>query len=236
MLRRTKTQALKENAASAADFATALAKDKKFRKQLLSAMGHGAVAQKRAARKIALIATAGRLTRDPKLKREVRKMTQSLEKAWSRVERKRSHKLRNSLFIVAGVGVGGAAVAAVKSRKGALSSVPFTGGTSPRAIDEITRAPSSGVNCSFSTAPRTCFTSVSATFHFGSIADPNSVGFIDANCRTSDGEKFSAIAQPPWVEERTTRHAREPSRLARRSIPQIPNFERTRYSRSLRTI
>ena len=84
VLRRTKTQALKENAASAADFATALAKDKKFRKQLLSAMGHGAVAQKRAARKIALIATAGRLTHDPKLKREVRKMTQSLEKAWSR--------------------------------------------------------------------------------------------------------------------------------------------------------
>jgi len=136
VLRRTKTQAFKENAASAADFATALAKDKKFRKQLLSAMGHGAVAQKRAARKIALIATAGRLTHDPKLKREVRKMTQSLEKAWSRVERKRSHKLRNSLFIVAGVGVGGAAVAAVKSRKGAMSSVPFTGGTSARTIDE----------------------------------------------------------------------------------------------------
>jgi len=127
---------LKENAASAADFATALAKDKKFRKQLLSAMGHGAVAQKRTARKIALIATAGRLTHDPKLKREVRKMTQSLEKAWSRVERKRSHKLRNSLFIVAGVGVGGAAVAVLKSRKGAMSSVPFTGGTSPRTIDE----------------------------------------------------------------------------------------------------
>ena len=136
MLRRTKTQALKENAASAADFATALAKDKKFRKQLLSAMGHGAVAQKRAARKIALIATAGRLTHDPKLKREVRKMTQSLEKAWSRVERKRSHKLRNSLFIVAGVGVGGAAVAAMKARKGALPSVPLARGTSPRTIDE----------------------------------------------------------------------------------------------------
>jgi len=63
-------------------------------------------------------------------------MTQSLEKAWSRVERKRSHKLRNSLFIVAGVGVGGAAVAVLKSRKGAMSSVPFTGGTSPRTIDE----------------------------------------------------------------------------------------------------
>jgi uncharacterized membrane protein len=136
VLRRTKTQALKENAASAADFATALAKDQKFRKQLLSAMGHGAVAQKRAAHKISLIATAGRLTRDPKLKREVRKMTQSLEKAWSRVERKRSHKLRNSLFIVAGVGVGGAAVAAMKARKGALPTVPLAGGTSSRTIDE----------------------------------------------------------------------------------------------------
>src|SRR5712691_5604054 len=61
----------------------------------------------------------------------------------------------------------------------------------------MTRAPSSGVNCSFSTAVRTCFISVSATFHFGSIAGPNSAGFIDANCRTSDGLTVSVITQPP---------------------------------------
>src|SRR5439155_16871917 len=52
-----------------------------------------------------------------------------------RVEKKRSHKLRNSLLVVAGVG--GAAVAAMKTRKDGLPNVGIVGGgTSPRTIDE----------------------------------------------------------------------------------------------------
>jgi len=50
MFRRSKKSALKANAASASDFASSLAKDKKFRKELLSAISHGTVAQRRAAR------------------------------------------------------------------------------------------------------------------------------------------------------------------------------------------
>ena len=48
---RTKSQVLKDSAASATDYAIALAKDKKFRKELLSAVGHGTppVAGRRAA-------------------------------------------------------------------------------------------------------------------------------------------------------------------------------------------
>ena len=41
MYGRSKTQAVKDSAASATDLAVSLAQDKKFRKQLLSAMGHG---------------------------------------------------------------------------------------------------------------------------------------------------------------------------------------------------
>ena len=48
VLKSTKTKALKDNAASAAELATSLAKDKKFRKQLLSAVGHGTIAKQRA--------------------------------------------------------------------------------------------------------------------------------------------------------------------------------------------
>ena len=42
MFGRTKTQAVKDHAASSKDFALALSRDKKFRKELLSAIGHGA--------------------------------------------------------------------------------------------------------------------------------------------------------------------------------------------------
>src|SRR5438128_10091876 len=128
---------LKENAASATELATALARDKKFRKQLLSAAGHGVIARRRAARRIGFLAAVSRLTGDPKLKRELRKMTQSLEKAWSRVERKRSRKLRTSLLVVAGAG-GAVAAAVPLRRKFASSGLPKSGlgGTSLRTIEE----------------------------------------------------------------------------------------------------
>ena len=133
----TKTQVLKDNAASATELATALAKDKKFRKQLLSAAGHGVIARRRAARRIGFLAAVSRLAGDPKLKRELQKMTRSLEKAWSRVEKKRSHKLRNTLLAVAGAG-GAVAAAVPLRRKFAATGLPKVGlgGTSPRTIEE----------------------------------------------------------------------------------------------------
>jgi uncharacterized membrane protein len=135
---RTKTQALRENAASATELAASLAKDKKFRKQLLSAAGHGVIARRRAARRIGFLAALSRLAADPKLKRELQKMTQNLDKAWARVERKRSHKLRNTLLVVGGVGA--AAAAAVPLRRKFASSGLAEGGRSggaiPRSIDE----------------------------------------------------------------------------------------------------
>ena len=64
MFGRTKTQMLKENAASATELATALARDKKFRKEVLSAAGHGVIARRRAARRIGFLAAVSRLTAD----------------------------------------------------------------------------------------------------------------------------------------------------------------------------
>ena len=138
MFGRSKTSALKDNAASAGEFASSLAKDKKFRKELLSAISHGTIAQRRASRKIGFLAAATRLSTDPKLKREVKKMLASLDKAWSRVEKKRSHKLRNFLLLL---GIGGAAAAVAKPEvrgkvTGQLPSVGLGGGTTPRTIDE----------------------------------------------------------------------------------------------------
>ena len=136
MFGRTKTQMLKENAASATELATALARDKKFRKEVLSAAGHGVIARRRAARRIGFLAAVSRLTADPKLKRELRRMTRNLDKAWSRIEKKRSHKLRNSLLVAAGAG-GVVAAAMPLRRKFASSGLPkVVGGPIPRMIDE----------------------------------------------------------------------------------------------------
>jgi uncharacterized membrane protein len=133
MFKRSRTTALRENAASASEFASSLAKDKKFRKELLSAISHGTIAQRRASRKLGFVAAVTRLGTDPKLKRELNKMVGSLDKVWSRVEKKRSHKLRNAILIV---GIGGGAVAAAmpKVRNKLNGKLPL--GTTPRTIDE----------------------------------------------------------------------------------------------------
>jgi uncharacterized membrane protein len=127
-------------AKDAKSFAGSLAKDKKFRKELLSAVKHGTIAQRRAARKVGFYSAMLRLKNDPKLRREVNKMVSSLDKAWGRVEKKRSHKLRNFLLLV-GIGGGAAAAASrpqVRSKVTGVmpSSTPSFGGASPRTIDE----------------------------------------------------------------------------------------------------
>ena len=137
MFGRSKTEAVKENVATGADLATTLAKDKKFRKQLTAAIGHGEVARRRAASRIGLVATGRRLAGDEELRRNVREMAENLRGAWTRVEKKRSHRVRNVLLAVIG---GGAAVAAAgpvvwRRLRGGTPTGGFAQST-PRVIDE----------------------------------------------------------------------------------------------------
>jgi uncharacterized membrane protein len=120
----------KSRASEASTFAASLAKDKKFRKELLSAVNHATIARGRAKRKMGFMAVARGLSRDQKLRRELQKMVDSLDKAWSRMEKKRSHKLRNTMLVMGGLG--GAAAVVVKSR--ALEKMPI-GGTSARTLE-----------------------------------------------------------------------------------------------------
>jgi uncharacterized membrane protein len=138
MLRRKKTTAIQDNVASGTELATALARDKKFRRQLAAAIGHGESARRRAARRTGVVATAKRVALDEQLRADVREMADNLRRAWARVEKKRSHRLRNTLLVL----VGGGAAAAVASRQdvrqkiaGAVPTSRF-GTSTPRVIDE----------------------------------------------------------------------------------------------------
>jgi uncharacterized membrane protein len=138
MFRRSRTEKLKDQATSASEFAAALAKDNKFRREMAAAVGHGIAAQRRAARRLGLVAAVARVSGDPKLQREVRKMAENLTNAWGRVGKKQSHKLRNTLIIV---GVGGAAAAATVVVRKKMSGpgagdTDYAGSTTPRTIEE----------------------------------------------------------------------------------------------------
>jgi len=100
MFGRSKTQAIKDNAASGGELALALARDKKFRKQLAAAVAHGAAARSRAASRFGLMAAAARLAADQELRRELAATIEAVQQARRRVEKKRSHTLRNAMLVV----------------------------------------------------------------------------------------------------------------------------------------
>ncbi len=137
MFRRSRTTVLKEKAASGKDLAVALAQDRKFRKQLLSAIGHGAVARRRAASLVGFVAAVSRLSADQKLRRELLQMMENLQRTVTRAEKTQSHRLRNSVLLA---GAGGAVAAAVPQSRAwmsaRLSSVGLGGGSTMRTITE----------------------------------------------------------------------------------------------------
>jgi uncharacterized membrane protein len=128
----------KEQAREQLELATTLAQDKKFRKQLGEAVGHGAAARRRAIPRSGAVAVAARIAADEELRNELRNAAANLRNAWSRVEKKRSHKVRNTFLLL-----GATALAAVPDvrrfvtdRISALrGGAPSFTGVTPRTID-----------------------------------------------------------------------------------------------------
>jgi uncharacterized membrane protein len=136
MFGRSKKQAAMDHAATTKDFALTLARDKKFRKQLVSALGHGAKAKRRARSRMGMTAAATRLARDRQLRSELQRMATDLQSAWTRVEsKKKTHKLRNSMLVLAG---GAAATAGALKFKDKVTRLDGTGNATGGAstIDE----------------------------------------------------------------------------------------------------
>jgi uncharacterized membrane protein len=127
----------KEKARTQMEFASKLAQDKKFRKELLKAVRHATIARRRAAPRRGLLVTTQRLVYRDDVRRELRKMAENLDQAWGRVQKKKqSHKLRNTLLVA---GAGGVVAAVPYTRRMVLerfSSAPSFNGSMPRTIEE----------------------------------------------------------------------------------------------------
>jgi hypothetical protein len=110
---------MKETALDTSALALQLAQDKRFRKNLLSAVDHSLEAGRRAHRG-RLLAAAQRMAADQALQREVRQALADLQRAYGRFEsKKRSHKLRNAGLFAVGLAI---ALWAVRDRLGWSSS------------------------------------------------------------------------------------------------------------------
>jgi uncharacterized membrane protein len=133
MFRKSRTDTVKERAATVSELATLLARDKRFRKQLRGAAKHGAQAKSRAAQRLGMLGVVPRLAADAEVRSELQKMTRDLKAALNTMQTKRhkNHALRNTLVLT---GAGAAAVAVALRKRG--TSLPgIADGTSPRTIE-----------------------------------------------------------------------------------------------------
>ncbi|HKP18349.1 MAG TPA: Rho termination factor N-terminal domain-containing protein [Gaiellaceae bacterium] len=134
MFRRGKASAA-EKAAGASALAVQLAQDRKFRKRVLSALEHGANALQRA-RSASEVAS---LARDQKLLRELAGARRDLARAYDRVEKTRSHKLRKVLLLTLLALV----AAAPPVRRRVLAAIGRRSGSpeaaTPRGLEELTK-------------------------------------------------------------------------------------------------
>jgi hypothetical protein len=115
--RKNATGVASEAIDGASPYVGQLVHDEKLRERLMAAIAAGAAARKRARRQAGLRGLATRLGSDPVLRAQVVEVVLQLQKAKGRIEKHRSHKVRNTVLFVTGAGL---VVAAVPSLRDAV--------------------------------------------------------------------------------------------------------------------
>ncbi|HSC90602.1 MAG TPA: SRPBCC family protein [Gaiellaceae bacterium] len=122
--------AVVEVAETVAPYAEGLADDEKSRRRLRAVLEHGEAARRRARSQRGLSGTVLRLSTDRELHEHLGAMLGELQKLQRRVQRKRSHRLRNTLLLL--LGGAGAAVAFVPQVRRKVTGI-VGGATAPAA-------------------------------------------------------------------------------------------------------
>lgn len=137
MLRRNKTDKLKESAISASELAVQLAQDRKFRKRLVSALRHGSEAGRRTRRELGLAGAARRFAADQALHAELRAARDDLQKAYARLDAKRRRGRFRKLFLLAVAGTLAAVPRVRETVKAAVAKAPQGAGALRDAAGEV---------------------------------------------------------------------------------------------------
>jgi hypothetical protein len=140
MQRRTRTQDVKEQAIRGSELAWQLAGDKRFRRQLRSAIEHGTRASDRARSSLGLTGVLNRLVSDQALLTEVRRARRDLERAYGRLDAQRSRRRLRALALLALASL--AAAPALRDRlPTAVGRLTKRGGAAPtpRRLEDLSK-------------------------------------------------------------------------------------------------
>jgi uncharacterized membrane protein len=111
----TVSEAVADAAEAVVDHVGPLAKDEELRQRLAAAILAAAAVQQRMRRRTGLIGSALRLSTDPVLHAQLIELGTQLQAAQKRVKKARSHKLRNTVLFVSGLGMIVAGVPATRA-------------------------------------------------------------------------------------------------------------------------
>lgn len=101
-LRESRTKKAKDMLSDALTYADDLVRDERMRSDLRSALDHGLAASRRLRTDTGLAGLTERLESDKTLKKNVRSMLDDLDRAAGRARRRTSHRMRNSILVLAG--------------------------------------------------------------------------------------------------------------------------------------
>lgn len=124
--RQSRMQKVKDALREAASYTDEIIRDERLRSDVRSAFGHGAAATDRVREDIGAANITSRLAADKKLRKNLRALRDDLENASERMRRKRTHRVRNALLIVAGTGA--AVVVVPNARRWVADHIPSQNG------------------------------------------------------------------------------------------------------------
>lgn len=115
MTKENRTEKAKKKTEDVVSYLRAIASDERLRADMRAAIDHGAAASDRVQKAIATDGIAPRLAADTKLRKNLRAMLDDLDDARGRMGRKKTHRVRNVVIVLAGAVA--ALVAAPKVRR-----------------------------------------------------------------------------------------------------------------------
>jgi uncharacterized membrane protein len=142
--RKSRSGVVADAAGTAAQYGGQLIEDEKVRNRTLAAIAAAIAARERAKRQTGVVGLGRRLAADPVFRAQVAEVAVQLQKAQRRADRKRSHKLRNTMLVLAGFGAVTAAMNVESVRewvfgllqRGKETAGGVAGGRAPAAVVE----------------------------------------------------------------------------------------------------
>ena len=123
----------KETLRDVVSYADEVIRDERLRAHIRAAVGHGSKAGDRVQKDVNAGGITTRLASDKKLRKDLRRMIDDLDSASERIRRKKSHRARNVLLIVASAGAALAVIPSIRQWLGRQRASEFTSSMSSDA-------------------------------------------------------------------------------------------------------